>query len=202
MGNNWPKIIAHRGSGQPENSLVAFERAMNAGVDGIEVDVFWANGQFFLGHDIGKDSGSGETLAALLSLVMQQAFLGELLIELKGEKGAQELLQVVTAWPEANQITLQSFHWHQVKLWTNMGWGHTAYLRHFPNLRAVFFAPTVNMDIRFWMSRFMILPRRRGYWWTANTPKRLRRLLTHNVTGIITNDPVLAMRMRDKLWKN
>lgn len=48
------KIISHRGAGfgHPDNTLPAFERAIESGVDAIEADVLQArDGRFILGHD-------------------------------------------------------------------------------------------------------------------------------------------------------
>lgn len=47
------QVIAHRGASQeaPENTLIAFELAINAKADGIELDVMEVDGEFFVFHD-------------------------------------------------------------------------------------------------------------------------------------------------------
>ncbi|MDO3385277.1 glycerophosphodiester phosphodiesterase [Gilvimarinus sp. SDUM040013] len=48
------KCIAHRGcsaAGTPENSLAAVQAAVELGVDGIEVDLWFLHGQFWVFHD-------------------------------------------------------------------------------------------------------------------------------------------------------
>ena len=49
-----PKIIAHRGANAnaPENTMVAFQLAMDQGADGIELDVMLSgDGQVVVIHD-------------------------------------------------------------------------------------------------------------------------------------------------------
>ena len=47
-----PIIIAHRGAGEPENSCLAFQNAMQAGYEGIELDVHKTkDGEYVVHHD-------------------------------------------------------------------------------------------------------------------------------------------------------
>ena len=65
------KIIAHRGASQeyPENTLKAFARAIEIGVDAIETDVLrTADGILILHHD----EADGLTSAALAKLALER----------------------------------------------------------------------------------------------------------------------------------
>ncbi len=56
---NRPAVLAHRGSGKPENSLAAFRRALAAGADGVELDVrSTADGALVLSHDASLPGGA------------------------------------------------------------------------------------------------------------------------------------------------
>lgn len=62
-----PAVLAHRGFGEPENSLAAFTRALEAGADGVEIDVrSTVDGILVLAHDAALSGGEliGETEAA------------------------------------------------------------------------------------------------------------------------------------------
>lgn len=73
-----PLVFAHRGFGAlgPDNSLYAVERALEAGVDGVDVDgQFTKDGELVIFHDLSVDrltSGTGrvrdKTLAEMLAL--------------------------------------------------------------------------------------------------------------------------------------
>jgi len=73
-----PLVFAHRGFGAlgPDNSLYAVERALEAGVDGVDVDgQFTKDGELVIFHDLSVDrltSGAGrvrdKTLAEMLAL--------------------------------------------------------------------------------------------------------------------------------------
>jgi glycerophosphoryl diester phosphodiesterase len=72
-----PEVIAHRGirDRYPENSLLAFEAALDAGVDGIELDVHGtADGIVVVHHDAALSPAADSPIAgrAILSLSMSE----------------------------------------------------------------------------------------------------------------------------------
>ncbi len=105
--------IGHRGAAghEPENTLRSVRRALDMGVQGIEIDVYWLGGELIVIHDAtldrttsgkgplrrhtleeirGLDAGKGERIPLLrevIDLVDRRALVN---IELKGSR---------TAWP-------------------------------------------------------------------------------------------------------
>ncbi len=76
------KIIAHRGASRecPENTLRAFQRAMEIGVDGIETDVQQtADGRLILFHDdqVKDASGKNRAVTALAYADLETLHAGE-----------------------------------------------------------------------------------------------------------------------------
>lgn len=137
------KVIAHRGaSGQePENTLLAIQAAINANVDGIEIDVHLVENQLVVIHDrwldkttngTGRirdksfaelrrlDAGKGQripTLWEVLLLIDGQCALN---IELKSEQTVELVLEtLVKAIDILNfkkeQFILSSFNHHLLK---------------------------------------------------------------------------------------
>jgi glycerophosphoryl diester phosphodiesterase len=75
------KVIAHRGFSEkyPENSLIAFEKAIEVGVDGIETDVrMSADGIPFIFHDssLERITGNNEALESQKSDYLQGLDIG------------------------------------------------------------------------------------------------------------------------------
>ena len=137
------KIIAHRGfsAAYPENTMLAFEKAIAAGSDGIELDVhLTADRQIVVIHDettqrttgvsgiVGEmtiaqlrtlDAGSGEkipTLEEYLNLALPAGVLSN--IELKNSiipyDGLERLLIGLLRERRAENVVLSSFNHHSV----------------------------------------------------------------------------------------
>lgn len=138
MGTAVTLIYAHRGaSGEfPENTLLAFSRALAAGVDGIELDVHaTADGVPVVIHDRSVErtadghgyadeiplkrlrsfrAGMGQhvpTLAEVLALVGSAAHLD---IEVKGTGIEEEVLAVLEEHPAA-RWAISSFDWDTLR---------------------------------------------------------------------------------------
>ncbi len=133
-------IFAHRGASgvEPENTLRAISAALDAEVDGIEIDIYQVDGKLFVIHDrwlhrttTGKgqifhhsyehlrslDAGKGEaipTLDEMLTLVAGQCTIN---IELKGVSDINLLFSylddaITTSKLRAENILLSSFNHH------------------------------------------------------------------------------------------
>ncbi|QMU89148.1 glycerophosphodiester phosphodiesterase family protein [Weissella cibaria] len=93
MSVNKTLIIAHRGTHRDrgdENTLIAFQRAIAAGVDGLEVDVQLYGNRLILKHDQdGVVPADVATFGDFLALIATTQYQGLLLIELKGRVGAE-----------------------------------------------------------------------------------------------------------------
>lgn len=139
-----PLIIGHRGAKGhvAENTLPSISKAMELGVNGIEIDVFLCqSGELVVFHDSTLEKltdGSGyietltldsiqkinvlgdykiPTLNQVLDLINGQVFLN---IELKGSGTAQPTHQLLTStlkegrW-KADQFIISSFKWEELK---------------------------------------------------------------------------------------
>jgi len=139
-----PLKIGHRGAKNHvvENTIESIEKAIEFGVDGIEIDVHkCASGELVVFHDFTLDrltNGSGEvgihTLSELKSLKVKQRFsiptLQEVLtlidkkcmvnIELKGKDTATETCKIIKHFIEEkgwvnNQFLVSSFQHHELE---------------------------------------------------------------------------------------
>lgn len=135
------KCIAHRGYSapdRPENSLAAIEAALALGVDGIEVDLWFAHNRFWVSHDRRLAQANhrrldrlplqelqairlanGEPLADLCDVL--KAVKGRCLLnlELKNAGGAGTLARIVDDVCREQQLPqehliLSSFHHHEL----------------------------------------------------------------------------------------
>lgn len=136
--------IGHRGAKgyEPENTLIAFEKAINLGVDGIELDVHLsADNELIVIHDETVDrttNGKGEvnqlslkelkalkieltqeipTLNEVLDLVNKRCFIN---IELKGIGTAQPVIQLISHYIskenwDYNNFIISSFDWKMLE---------------------------------------------------------------------------------------
>ena len=136
-----PVRIAHRGASgsAPENTAAAFERAIQIGVDAIEVDVHgtsdgrvvvihdptldrttdrsgWVREQTFeqIRHaDAGAWFGAqfrGEQVPLLEEAIETTRHRALLLVEIKGDFLAEKVLQIVGETDAADQVVIQSFN--------------------------------------------------------------------------------------------
>lgn len=130
--------IGHRGTAgyEPENTLVSFQKAIEMGVDGIELDVHLSNdGQIMVIHDETIDRttyGKGAvntfsyaelkkyaipTLPQVLELINRNCFVN---IELKGNGTAKPVIELIESYIleknwNYNQFLLSSFDWIALK---------------------------------------------------------------------------------------
>ncbi|MET0356231.1 MAG: glycerophosphodiester phosphodiesterase [Cellvibrio sp.] len=131
-----PICIAHRGGPLmnnqplPENSLAAIARALDAGVEAVEIDIYQVEGELFVTHDrrLGRVvSGQGiitdlslaylreqtlendealPTLNEVLKLVTNRALLN---IEIKGANCVPALKQQLTSFVHDHQLDFENY---------------------------------------------------------------------------------------------
>lgn len=199
-------VIAHRGVhqyGAPENSILAFQQAIDIEADGLEIDVQLSNNQLVLKHDINEESTAElPTFGDFLTLIQQTKYQGFLLIELKGAEGAQQLYQELVAYQLPNPIMLQSFWEQPLREWRSLDKKMLiGYLRHYPNHKCWQLAKEhviqqVNLDYRYLPLRFLApwwLP---TYWWTINRPTVTWVLMHLPVAAIITDNVKQAVKYK------
>lgn len=136
--------VGHRGAKgyEPENTLIAFEKAINLGVDGIELDVHLSSdNELIVIHDETVDrttNGKGEvnklsvkelkalkieltekipTLNEVLDLVNKRCFIN---IELKGIGTVQPVIQLISHYISEknwnyNNFIISSFDWKMLE---------------------------------------------------------------------------------------
>lgn len=199
-------IIAHRGvhdHGTPENSLAAFQRAIDMDAEGLEFDVQLANHRLVLKHDINEEETANlPTFQEFLNLIKASKYHGFLLIELKGSEGAQELYQQLQEAALDNELMLQSFWERPLREWRALDKEiPIGYLRHYPNRLSWQLAKNkiiqqVNLDYRYAPLRIFSpwwLP---TYWWTINRPSVTWLLMHTAVSAIITDNISQALKYR------
>jgi len=124
--------IAHRGASghEPENTLRAIRRALEFGADGIEIDVYFVDGELVVFHDAkldrttngrgrlmkkkfeqlrALDAGKGEripTLREVLDTVDGRAFIN---IEMKGRRTAKPVLELIRGQMRARGLRREDF---------------------------------------------------------------------------------------------
>ncbi|GEP75283.1 glycerophosphodiester phosphodiesterase [Weissella thailandensis] len=201
-------IIAHRGvhdRGTKENSLAAFQRAIDMEAEGLELDVQLANDRLVLKHDINAEETKDlPTFKDFLALIKASHYNGFLLIELKGRDGAKELYKQLQAAGLSNQLMLQSFWEQPLREWRTLDKRvPIGYLRHYPNrlcwrLAKDKIIQQVNLDYRYAPLRILSpwwLP---TYWWTINRPSVTGLLMHLNVAAVITDDIKQALKYRKR----
>jgi len=214
-------IFAHRGYGDPENTITAFQRAKSVGADGIELDTYLSNdGEWLIDH-IGKNLPSTpeevERETSLLRLLDLKQIDGmEINIELKVpvqeksvEKLGEELIKYLMDNFAMDSIHISSF-----------------------NPKAFIGIRKVNKDVR--LSLLTLFSRRKTWekWnkkvglfsfnpyyrlfrmkhietlhktgirvhpWTVNSEKFMRKLMQAGCDVLITDETELALSVRSEL---
>ena len=149
MSSYKPKVIGHRGAmgHETENTLASVKKAMDLGVDMVEIDVFKiASGEIVVFHDDrverltnGKGRIEGYDLAGMEQLVLKGGHRIPLLrdvldqmdarvavnIELKGVNTSEQVNQIVDyyvskkGWTLEN-ILISSFNWDELRKMRNL----------------------------------------------------------------------------------
>ena len=213
--------IAHRGASgyEPENSLQAFQKAIDLGVDGVELDVHLsANNQLVVIHDETIDrttNKKGEvqnytaiqlkaldipTLTEVLDLVNKQCLIN---IELKGVGTAKPTANIIEQYVKQknwkySDFIISSFDWKMLD--------ETQVLN--PNIQigvlteetideALAFAKkikaySIHPDYLLLTKENVALLQENGFEvlrWTVNTAEAIQKIKSFRVNGIISNFP-------------
>ncbi len=212
------RIIGHRGAhGHPENTIPSFERALEQGADGVELDVRESgDGQLVVVHSpvaggLAVKSNDYESFRELpdgyeiplfedvLKTLAGRTFLD---IELKEPGFEAAAVQLIQQYADPKHVMVSGFH--------------TAMLNKvhelLPKLRLGFIFNRTqdeesrhNSPIDFVIPQFRLASRElieevhdedlQVYAWTVNDESEMRRLLSLGVDGIITDDPGLLARV-------
>ena len=213
--------IGHRGAKgyEPENTVIAFEKAIDLKVDGIELDVHLSlDGILMVIHDMTIDrttNGKGfvnqfttselkkygiPTLTEVLNLVNQKYFIN---IELKGIGTAKPVLNIITHYISEknwnyNDFLVSSFDWKMLEevqlLNTKIRIG---VLTEESIEEAFAFAKkikafSIHPDYRLLTEENVALMQENGfeiYTWTVNSTEDIQKIKSFNVNGIISDFP-------------
>ena len=232
-----PLIIGHRGAKGhvAENTLPSIAKAMELGVDGIEIDIFLCkSGELVVFHDkkldrltnnhgyiesleydsIKKISVLGgykiPTIVEVLKLIDGKVFLN---IELKGSGTALPTHKILTPiikqkkWT-ADQFIISSFDWEELKNFYRLNQEvPIALLTSDDPLDALplareLNAQAINPDFESLNKKNVMKIQQAGFKvfpYTINDPKNIKKMLTFEVDGIITDYPE---RVRNALATN
>jgi glycerophosphoryl diester phosphodiesterase len=223
-------IYAHRGvrDAAPENSLAAFQKAIDIGCDGVELDVRKTkdnvlvvvhdpdfHSKFIRSLNFGELSELSNNQIPALKEVLDLC-LGKISLNVELKEGGYEkqvgqmLLDnfgtsrlIVTSFSAETLIRLKD-HYPQIKTGLIVGLAELAKI-----LKLIFsgkFAGQfdgLSLDYRFWqngLNKFFPLRNHRVWSWTADNPEMISRLLREpRISGIITNRPGLAISIAGQI---
>jgi glycerophosphoryl diester phosphodiesterase len=225
-----PEIIAHRGASAhaPENTLAAFQRAIDDGADGIEFDVrLTRDGDAVVFHDrtLKRTAGfdaeiieSIPTLAAALDFLSE--FQGSIYIELKGkERDIGRLTDRVAVCLNEREIVgrvvVKSFKLSVIPRIKLLCPGIRTAALFAPKIRNILRkekylvkiaeelgADEISVHFSLATRKLMRKAERRGMSvviWTADHPRWVKRATKLGIKAIITNDPGRLIAARDLL---
>lgn len=218
--NKIPKI-GHRGAAgyEPENTLVSFQKAIDMGVDGIELDVHLSSdGQIMMIHDETIDrtsDGKGyvnriasfelkkyaiPTLPQVLELVNSNCFVN---IELKGDATTKPVIELIESYVleknwNYNQFLISSFDWKMLEEVRNLHPAIKIGILTETNIEeAMAFAKTIQAESIHPYFKLLTQENTRqmqkeGFQvlaWTVNEPDDIQKIKSLQVNGIISDFP-------------
>lgn len=192
-----PLVIAHRGASwhEPENTLPAFERAIELGADYVEFDVHALGERLVVVHDAPRPGGTYPTLEEALDLMRGRIGL---MVELKRpfRYRGHDVVRRTLALLEDDDVlvcfepgALEEAHRlrPRLRLLQHVGFGVSID-------RAARYAWAAGFADRLTTARGLARARSRGLdtiVYTVNEPGRMRGLAALGVTGIVTDRPDL-----------
>lgn len=221
-----PLLLGHRGSPQqyPENSLAGFQAALEAGLDGVELDVRrLKDGHLVVCHDPYLPDGRALKHLCAAQLPPEVPLLREVLawaagngaflnVELKPELGlgdgrTEETLDLIRAYGLAKRVIVSSFSPLQLRLAQRhapeiaRGLLYMAYpsgLHHLaPLLARRLQVRALHPHYRLVSPALMARAQQEGWQvnaWTVNDLTAARQLLALGVTGLIGDVPSILMQ--------
>lgn len=222
-------IIGHRGAAglEPENTLRSFARAIDIGVDAIELDVYCVDGELVVIHDDTLerttnghgdvmaanfdalrrlDAGHGEripTLAEVLQLAQSRVIVN---IELKGVGTAAPAAACIAAHPRVDALVSSFDHdelarFRAIDPHTRVApLFHRTVTRMF-DIAASLRAWSVNLSERLATAERLSAVADNGYRvlvYTVNEPALGERLKADGATGIFTDFPDRMLQLRSR----
>ena len=220
-------IIGHRGAAglEPENTLRSFARAIEIGVDAVELDVYCVDGKLVVIHDDtlerttnGRgevmaasfealrrlDAGAGEhipTLDEVLELVAGKVTVN---VELKGEDTALPVANCVTAHATTDMLVSSFDHRELARFRAAAPAARVAPLFHKESARMFQIAESlqawsVNVSVKLATAQRLRSIADHGYRslvYTVNDPAVAGRLQSDGAGGIFTDFPDRMQRFR------
>jgi glycerophosphoryl diester phosphodiesterase len=213
--------IGHRGAKgyEPENTLIAFEKAIDLKVDGVELDVHLSSdGILMVIHDETIDrttNGKGVvnqftslelkkygilTLTEVINLANQKCFIN---IELKGIGTAKPVVDLITHYiSEENwnytDFLVSSFDWkmleevHLLNPKIRIGVLTEQSIEEALAFAKIIKAFSIHPDYRLLIKENVALVQENGfeiYTWTVNSKDDIQKIKSFNVNGIISDFP-------------
>ncbi len=196
------KIVAHRGASSeaPENTLAAFEKAMDLGADAIEFDVRRAaDGSLLISHDpIHKGSRELPTLEETLRLTQGRIQLD---VELKEPGCEREAIDLLLRYFPLSDFCVTSFLAPVLReiraIHADIRTGLI-----FAAWNASVRAEALSSDADLLVPHYRLLDEageigKPLFVWTVDDPALTRTLLERQIVeGIVTNNPRQALAMR------
>ena len=197
---------------EPENSRPAFQRALDAGCDGVELDLrLSADRHVVLLHDprLGARAVSRLTLAELRRRQPAVATLAEVLndlrqrawldLEVKARRGVEEpLVAALRRWPPLRGYVVSSFHPGVLRRLAALAPGIPLCLNlaaavpilRLRRLPLTWVAPAARVARPKYLRR-LHAEGWKTLVWTVNRPRRMRDLAAAGVSALVSDDPYL-----------
>lgn len=218
-----PLLLGHRGHrlprwGEVENTLQAFDRALAAGCDGLELDLrLTADGRVVVHHDAALGQGAGAvaiaeaSLRALRRLHPGLATLDQVLrryrdrawldLELKAPEAAAAMAELLRRWPPRQGGVVSSFEPAALAHLTALGLElplclnlrRPRRLRRLPAAGVAWIAPH-QASCTAWYVRRLRAAGWRVLVWTVNSPAKMRLLARAGADVIVSDDPYLLVQ--------
>jgi glycerophosphoryl diester phosphodiesterase len=247
---NWPLVVAHRGDAarHPENTLPAFDAAVSAGADVVELDArLSADGVLVVSHDpdVSRTTGTSGNVCEMTAEELGRLDAGwagrpariptlrravELLagragvdIEIKNIPGqpdfdspreavAEEVVKLLDQLGRPEGVLVSSFNWLSVERVRALAadvptgvlttgafdpWSALAYVRRQGHAWVLPEVPALLAAGEGFVQEAHAGGIRVGAW-TVDDPETMHRLLGWGVDAVVTNDPVMAVPIRDR----
>ena len=195
------QIVAHRGASHeaPENTLAAFEKAIEIGADMIEFDVRRApDGRLVVSHDRVRKAALLPTLEETLRLAQGRIQLD---VELKEPGCERDAIELLLEYFPLSDFCITSFLAPVLRETRGIHPGIRTGLI-FATWTAAMRAACWSADSDVLVPHYRLAARAEEigkplFVWTVDDPKRIRRLFGRRlVEAIVTNDPRQALALR------
>lgn len=201
------RIVAHRGASAeaPENTLAAFERAIEVGADMIEFDVRRAlDGRLVISHDPVRKQARPPSLEDTLRLTQGRIQLD---VELKEPDCERDAIDLLLRYFPLSDFCITSFLAPALRATRAIHPGIRTgliFARWNKSIRTA--CASADIDLLVPHYRLVHDAEQIGkplFVWTVDAPARTRRLFKRpSVEGIVTNDPRQAVAIRKETLDN